>query len=161
MEMKQSFKKRLIGATCGATVVALAAGGVAMASTPASTSASKPASSSSNTSTVAKKGTLRQDLRWLATHTVHANLIVDTAHGYKTINIDRGTATTVEPNYIKITRPDGVSVTDTISSSTKFPGLPKSEVVKGDRVVLVAGTTHNGLVVWARPPATSTASAAS
>jgi hypothetical protein len=155
---KQSIKKRLLAATAGTTVVALAAGGVAMASTPSPTkspskpsaSASAPAGPSASTGRLGRHD-LRQEIRWLATHTVHANLIVDTAHGYKTITIDRGSLTQGSSKSITITRPDGPKVSAVLTSSTRFPGLSESQLTKGDRVVLVQAG-GNAVVVWARPP---------
>jgi hypothetical protein len=161
MESKHSFKKRLLGASAGAAAIALAAGGVAMASTPSATkpAATKTASAAASTSSAKAhitKGELRR-LTWLARHTVHANLIVDTAHGYKTVDIDRGALTTATSTGISIVRPDGPTVSATITSSTKFRGIPESQLANGDRVVLVQ-SHGDALVVWAAPPASTTGS---
>jgi hypothetical protein len=153
MKIKDLLKTKLLPVTAGAVVVALAAGGVAYASTP---STSTPTSTSTSTSTgasasTAKHGTLRADVIWLARHTVHAQLVVDTKKGYVTIDIDRGKLTTASSSTITIKRPDGPSVSATITSKTKFIGLTESQLAPGDGVVLVQ---HGGyaLYVAARAP---------
>ncbi|MGH9170028.1 MAG: hypothetical protein ACRD0Z_04040 [Acidimicrobiales bacterium] len=151
---KHSFTKRLLAVTCGAAVVALAAGGVALATTPPSAKPAPTASSAPAAGNSAPtSGNLRHDAGRLARHTVHATLIVHTGHGYQTIDIDRGTLSTDSSNSISIVRPDGPPVSATITSSTKFRGLAESKLAKDDRVVLVQGSGHKAIVVWARPPA--------
>ncbi|MGD0081577.1 MAG: hypothetical protein ABSD78_00075 [Acidimicrobiales bacterium] len=169
MQSKHSLKARLLAMTGGAVVIALAAGGVAMATTPSAAPAPAPsaqlstASAASASSTIlgganVSRGQLRQDVIWLVLHTVHANLIVDTAQGYKTLDIDKGSLKSDSSTSISIVRPDGPTVSATITSSTRFPGLPESQLKSGDRVVLAQGAGGNALVVWARAPAASSAS---
>jgi hypothetical protein len=164
---KHSLKSRLLAVTGGAVIVALAAGGVAMATTPSAAPApatqSTVASAANAGSTIlggatASRGQLRDDVIWLVRHTVHANLIVDTSQGYKVLDIDRGTLRSDSSTSISIVRPDGPTVTARISSSTRFPGLPESQLSQGDKVVLAQGSGGNALVVWARPATSSSAS---
>jgi len=159
MKSKHSFKARLLAATCGAAVIALAAGGVAMATTPSAVKPAAATASASASASLTGKGarTLRQDVIWLARHTVHATLNVHTAHDYKTLDIDRGRLTSDSSSSISIVRPDGPTVSAAITTSTRFPGLPESELAKGDRVVLVQ-TSGKAIVVWARLPKSSTGS---
>lgn len=164
MQSKHSLKARLLAVTGGAIVVALAAGGVAMATTPtaspapASTTTVASASSAVLGGASVSRGQLRQDVIWLMRHTVHANLIVDTSQGYKVLVIDKGTLRSDSSTSISIVRPDGPIVTARISSSTKFPGLPESQLKPGEGVVLAEGSSGNALVVWARPATSSSAS---
>jgi len=157
MGEKHTWKKRLLAATSGAAVVAVAAGGVAMASTPSTPTSSASSSTSASTSagsagTAVSKADARQEIRWLARHTVHAELIVHTSSGYKTVDVDRGKLTAGNTKVLTIQRPDGPSVSADITSSTKFRGLPESKLRKGDTVVIVQ-TGGNAIVVWSRPPA--------
>ncbi|HKH89016.1 MAG TPA: hypothetical protein VKA05_09330 [Acidimicrobiales bacterium] len=161
---KHSLKARLLAVTGGAIVVALAAGGVAMATTPSSTpsaqtSATTVASASSAVlgGASVSRGQLRDDVIWLMRHTVHAGLIVDTSQGYKVLDIDKGALRSDSPTSVTIVRPDGPIVTARVSSSTKFPGLPESQLKPGDAVVLAQGSGGNALVVWARPATASSA----
>jgi hypothetical protein len=149
MKVKDLLRTKLLPVTAGAVVVALAAGGVAYASTP-STSAPTSTSTSASAST-ANKGTLRADVVWLARHTVHAQLVVDTKKGYVTIDIDRGKLTTASSSTISIKRPDGPSVSATVTPKTKFIGLSESQLAPGDGVVLVQHAGY-ALYVAARAP---------
>ena len=152
MKLSQLLKSKLLPVTAGALVVGLAAGGVAYASTPSATKA--PAAASSATVATRHPG-IRADV-WLARHTVHAQLIVSTKNGYKTIEIDKGKLQSVSSATITIVRPDGPSVSATLTSTTKYFGLKESQLAPGDGVVLVQGA-GNALYVASRAP-TSTSS---
>lgn len=156
MKLTQLLKTKLVPLTAGAVVVAIAAGGVAYASTPSSTTA--PATSSSSTGTTANPArhpVLRADVIWLVHHTVHAQLIVDTKSGYRTINIDKGKLQSDSSGMITIVRPDGPSVSATVTSSTKFFGLKQSQLAPGDGVVLVQGS-GDAIYVASRAPTSTT-----
>ena len=152
MNVSKPFKTRVLAFTGGAIVVALAAGGVSYATTP---SASAPNSGKTAVVTTAKPAAkypvLRRDFRKLVRHTVHANLIVKTPSGFKTVDIDRGKLTSVSSTAISLTRPDGPTVSATITSSTKFIGLPESKLAAGDGVVVVQ-TGGNAVLIGARLP---------
>lgn len=158
MNISKPFKTRLLAFTGGAVVVALAAGGVSYATTPsASTASSSPKTAAVTTAKPGDKyPVLRRDFRKLVRHTVHADLIVKTPTGFKTVDIDRGKLTSVSSTSISLTRPDGPSVTATITSSTKFIGIPESKLAAGDRV-LVVQTGGNAVLVGARLPKASAA----
>jgi len=151
MKAIKLFRNRAVALAGGLTVLALAAGGVAYATQPS-------ASSPSSAATVAKTATVRHDLSLgrrpllrLLRHTVHAQLIVRTKHGYETVILDRGTLESVSATSITIHRPDGPMVTESISASTRFRGLPESKLAKGDRVV-TAQINGTAVVVGALPP---------
>src|ERR1700689_3428427 len=93
MKIKNLLKTKLLPVTAGAAVVALAAGGVAYASTPSMTPSSATTTSVAAASSTAKAGILRADVRRLARHTIHANLIVHTKKGFESVTIDKGRLT--------------------------------------------------------------------
>ena len=155
MSIKEALNRKLLPMTAGAAVVALAAGGVAYASTPSA--APVPAAAATTASTASAhlgRVGLRADVARLIRHTIHAQLIVHTKKGFETIDIDKGKLTTDSSTAITIERADKASVSATITSSTKFIGLKESELGSGDGVVLVQ---HGGyaLYVAARAPNTS------
>ena len=157
MSIKEALRRRLLPVTAGAAVVALAAGGIAYASTPSAAPAPAAATTASTAgSASARLGRLglRADVARLIRHTIHAQLIVHTKKGFETIDIDKGKLTTDSSTTITITRADGASVSATITSSTKFVGLKESKLGTGDGVILVQ---HGGdaLYVAARAPNTS------
>jgi hypothetical protein len=154
MKPKHLLRSRTLAIAGGLTVVALAAGGVAYATTVTAPS-SAPASATATAAKSATAGELigRPWLR-LIRHTVHAQLIVRTKHGYETVTIDRGTLETVSTTSITIKRPDGPVVSAAISTSTRFRGLAESRLGTGDRVLLVQ-TGGTAVLIGALPPKTS------
>jgi hypothetical protein len=160
------LKTKLLPVTAGAVVVALAAGGVAYATTPSATTPA--ASSTSATSSAAMRlrhPVLRREVIWLVHHTVHAQLIVDTKSGYRTIDIDKGRLVSDSSGTITIVRPDGPKVSAAVTSSTKFIGLKQSQLAPGDGVVLVQGSGDALYVASRKPvslsPSTSTSTSSS
>jgi len=154
------FKSRLLAFTGGAVVVALAAGGVAYATAPSTASPSataKPGVAATATPAL-RFPALRRDVRYLVRHTVHAELVVKLPGGYKTVDVDRGTLTSVSNTSITLTRPDGPMVSATITPQTRFFGLPEAKLSTGDRVIVVQ-TGGNAVLVGARAPQTGTTAA--
>jgi hypothetical protein len=152
MKATKLLRNRAVAVAGGLTVLSLAAGGVAYATQPSS-------SPSSSAATVATSATVRHDLGLgrrpllrLLRHTVHAQLIVGTKHGYETVILDRGTLESVSATSITIQRPDGPMVTESIGSSTRFRGLPESKLAKGDRVITAQINGIAAVVVGALPP---------
>ena len=146
--------RTLLGATGAATVLALTAGGVAYASTNSTGSTASTASTTAATPTSRPAHGhpwLRHEVRVVLRHTVHADLIVRTRHGYENLELDRGTLTSDAGNVLTITRPDGPSVTATVTAKTRFFGLPEAKLATGDKVLLVQ-TGGDALVVAARKP---------
>ena len=154
MKIKDLFKTKLLPVTAGAVVVALAAGGVAYASTPSTTSTPSSTSSSTAAPSTAHRGELRAHVVWLVRHTVHAQLVVDTPKGFRTLTIDKGKLTSASSTTVTIKRPDGPSVSATITPTTKFIGLTESQLATGDGAIIVQ---HGGyaLYVAARAPSTT------
>lgn len=165
---KGTLRRRLLPAIAGAVVIALAAGGVAYATTPSSSSTpSSVAATSHSQETPATVDGLpvasgehpfRQDLRWLFRHTVHAQFIVRTASGYRVLEFDRGQLSSVSASSITIVRLDGPSVTAALTPTTKYLGLSESELAKGDLVALVQDGHGDALLVASRAPKTTTPS---
>jgi hypothetical protein len=166
VDIKATLKRRLLPITGGLVAVGLVAGGVAYATTPSAAPAKTTSSMSTLSVAPGQAGVtatrlgLRWDLIRLARHTVHAELIVKTADGFRTIDIDRGRLSSISGTSITIVRPDGPSVTARLTNATRYVGLPESSLAKGDRVLLVQGGGGNALFVAARPPATSTGATA-
>lgn len=77
-------------------------------------------------------------LRALLRRAEHAELIVRGKGGsWVTIVADRGTVTAIGATSIEISRPDGVSVTAALTSSTRFPRGGRQAIAVGDHVVVV------------------------
>lgn len=164
-----STRARVIGG--GALALVLAGGGTAaglVASGASAAAAARPSSaamatSAATLSTQAPARAIRQDvrrhLRFLLRHTIHADLIVRTKSGFETIVIDRGHLTSVSSGEISITRPDHVAISAVITSATRFVGLEKSQLAKGDRVIVVQ-SGGDALDIGALPPRSPSATAA-
>jgi hypothetical protein len=151
--MQSNLKTKMLGATGGALVLAMAAGGVAYASTPSSVTASKPAAATSTVSATHQidRAKLRREVRRVLRHTVHAQLIVHTKGGFQTLDIDRGVVVSDSSKVLTIKRSDGPTVSATITGSTQFYGLTSSHIVAGDRAEIVQ-TGGNALLVASRAP---------
>jgi hypothetical protein len=90
----------------------------------------------------------------------HAELIVRTKTGFQTIDIDRGTIASISASSISLTRPDGVVVTATISSTTKFAGLTQAQVAAGDKAVVIQ-SSGTAISIRSRTATSSSSSASS
>ncbi|MGO9196978.1 MAG: hypothetical protein ACLQK4_07590 [Acidimicrobiales bacterium] len=157
--MQSNLKTKLLGATGGALVLAMAAGGVSYASTGsgAATPATPVAASKTVTATQIDRVLWRQEVRRVLRHTVHAELVVDTRHGFKTIDVDRGVVQSDVSNVLTIKRPDGPTVTATITGSTHFYGLSATQIGSGDRAIVIQ-TSGNALVVASKAPSSTSTS---
>lgn len=163
MSLTRPIRTRVVAISGGLAAVALAASGVAYATTPGSpqAAASPVAAVTAATTGSASAGLhrYRHELRQLLRRTVHAQLVVRTKTGWETLDIDRGSLQSVSMTSITIKRPDGPTVTASVSSSTRFRGLPESGLARGDRVILVQ-TGGTAVVVGARAPRAATGSPA-
>ncbi|MDA8264733.1 MAG: hypothetical protein M0T79_05180 [Actinomycetota bacterium] len=183
MKLTHLLGKRLLPVTASAAAVALAAGGIAYASTSPSVTAAVTTASQRPTSMPAhtrptrcwmrhpgcRDGVLRGEIGGLAGRAISAQFLVKTKTGYETIDVARGTLSSVSstsavPSTITVSLAGGLpSVSATITTSTRFPGLRQSALVTGDRVVLVqvvpngsaTGTTGSAMFVMARGPVKS------
>lgn len=129
----------------------LSAGSVAGVSYALTSSTSGPAnaqvaavtSSSQKTTTSPKVPRPYQRARAVLRRAVSGEIELATKSGFVTIDFDRGSVTSISSDSITILRPDGVSVTDTISSATHMPkkGVP----TKGENVFVVS---HSGNALY-------------
>src|SRR4051794_3390965 len=80
--------------------------------------------------------------RGLLAHIEHGQLTLQTKHGDRTVDLQRGTVSSVSPSSISVTSPDKFAGVYTVDSSTKVrtrAGVVSiSSVHKGDRVFVVA-----------------------
>jgi len=164
MQATHSLKRRFAATAGGLTVLALAAGGVAYATTPSAVPA-VAASTTAKAGTGAGLGsgtaTLRRHpLLALLRHSVHAQFIVHRKSGFVTVDLDRGTISSVSAGSISVLRRDGVTVTEAITSKTRFRGLAESSLVKGDHE-LVVSSGGNAVVIFSRVPKATTAPSSS
>jgi hypothetical protein len=119
----------------GGMAVALGLGPAAGPAGATTWSAPSPASTA-----LALSGSAGQRGGWLPTllrRAEHAEVILRTKTGFRTIYLDRGTVSSISPSSISLMRPDGVVVGAAIDSSTKFRGLPQSEVAVGDKALVI------------------------
>lgn len=152
--MKLKFSAKLLTVVGGTLVLALAAGGIAYAST--NRAASRPAAhgvalAARRAASAAhpERALVRQELHALVSRTVHAELIVKTKTGYKTVDVDRGVLTSTSGDVLTLTRPDGPTVSTTLTGTTKFLGLGESKLATGDKIVFVQ-SSGDALVVAAK-----------
>ena len=145
---------------------ALTAGVIAAAVLPGAGSSSAPNSSATAPTSFAANATKtshphqrtfplkNRELKWargIAKRAVAATITVRAKdHSFKTIDIYRGTITSISSGSITLSDPDGQSVTATITSSTKFLGKNKTKVVDGSKAILVV-SSGNADLIWSHP----------
>ena len=95
----------------------------------------------------------------LLRRSVHATFLVkDGTKGYVTVTLDRGTVQSVSSSSITVMRPDGVSVTESVTTSTKFVRTPQASLAAGQKVILVEeGGSARDVVALARHGARASA----
>lgn len=148
--------KKVLGTIGASTVLALAAGGVAAASSggsPHSAEATVTASTSARPSSSGHP-LLRRVLR----RTVHAQLVLRGKGGaLETFDYDRGVLRSVTSTAIVIAPADAptTTVSATITPKTRFFGLTESQLQAGDPVALVYQGS-NAVIVGARAPRSTT-----
>jgi hypothetical protein len=79
---------------------------------------------------------------------IHGDLLVRAEDGAtRTVTFDRGKITAISDGSITIERPDGVSVSKTLTDQTVFNGTPKAELKAGAGVIVVStGDTANRVI---------------
>lgn len=150
----------------GLLTLALAGGGAgaAAAATGAASASGSPAVALTSATSTAHhhhahcRRPLQRRLRELLRHSVHADFVVRHKGAWITVSVDRGKLNQASSSSISLTRPDGVTVSAKVTSSTKFFGIPESQLKKGDRVI-VAQTGGNALDVRAMAPRAASSSA--
>lgn len=112
----------------GAGVGALGLGGLAYASTTGS--APSPPKLSSHSHAVARLALLRR--------AIYAQVIVEGKdHLPHTFVFERGKFTGISGGELNLSRPDGVSASIPISTTTKFVNIPQASLAPGDLVRVV------------------------
>lgn len=94
--------------------------------------------------------------RPLLRRSIHATVEVRYHHGWRTLEFDRGTITSVSGTpstggMLTLVRPDGVTVQTKLSPSTHFGGTSPADLAKGERVH-IKETGGTALYVWAHTP---------
>jgi hypothetical protein len=143
-------RPKLLAAIGGGMVVALAAGGVAVASS----GSPQPAPAAKASPSAHHAGGGHSWVLRLLRHTVHAQFLVRTKGGsLQTVDFDRGVLRSVTSTDIVIAPADSstTTVSAAITSKTHFRGLTQSQLQPGDLVALV-DHDGNAVVVGARAP---------
>lgn len=154
------MRRSIVAITTGTLVGALGlGGGLAYASTTGGNSGG-----STGTAAAAKPAVTHPARRAAAARrfaflgrAVHVEAVLrGKNHTFHTWELDRGLFTSIStstsPATITITRVDNVKVTATITTATRFRGIPESKLASGDRVLVVQ---RDGIArtVASRPPA--------
>jgi hypothetical protein len=149
--------KAVVAVSLGLAVVGggtAAAAAAASANRPTLEAATAPASSVSG----AGKG-LHGPLGRLARRAVHGELTVHTKDGYQTVTFDRGAVTSANGTSITIRRPDGVSVTEALTPTTRYRGISgASAITTGKQAIVVS---HDGTALLVAQRRVSTGSSGS
>ena len=82
---------------------------------------------------------------------VHGDLIVRTKTGFENVTVDRGKVTASSASSITIERPDGVSVTKTVTADTKFRGIHSADQLAHDKGALVVSKGDTAVLIGQRP----------
>jgi hypothetical protein len=154
------WKRALLVAGIGV----VAAGSVAGVSFALTSSSGSPAAATTTAtakpSTTSGANGVRQRALQVLRRSVHGDIEVATKNGYVTFEFDRGAVTSISSSQITVLRPDGQSVTEAITGSTRMPvrGVP----AKGQNVVVISvgGNTYRIVDVGAFRPAGSSSSGA-
>ena len=92
----------------------------------------------------------------LLRRSIHTTVEVRYHHGWRTLEFDRGTITSVSGTpstggTLTLVRPDGVTVQTKLAPSTHFRGTAPANLAKGERVH-IKETGGTALYVWAHAP---------
>ncbi|HEV2361541.1 MAG TPA: hypothetical protein VGS21_07555 [Acidimicrobiales bacterium] len=102
---------------------------------------------------------LRERLAKMLRRSPHLEFVVkDKAGQWITVDIDRGAVTSISSTSITIERPDGVSVTAKIDSSTHFRKTPEGQIHDGARAIIVQWSGSAHLILSKNATSTSSAS---
>ena len=123
-----------------AAIGVLAAGSVAGVSFALTSNSGSPpaaaAATNASTSSAPKANDVRQRALRILRRSVHGQIEIATKSGFVTFEFDRGVVTSISSSEITILRPDGQSVTEAITGSTRMPekGVPS----KGQNVIVIS-----------------------
>ncbi|HWE55230.1 MAG TPA: hypothetical protein VG435_06930 [Acidimicrobiales bacterium] len=127
--MRSLTRKTAFGAV--GVLAAIGVTGTAWAETGSGSSpTSTPAASTNPTATPSATKPAKHRARGLLERADHANAEIKVKGQWVTYTLDRGTVTAVSPSSITLSRPDGQSVTDSISAQTKFKGVASASAVR-------------------------------
>ena len=163
--MKNFLKQHAGVLVAVALGLAVIGGGAAAAA--ASSGAARPTldltaatSTTPNGATTATGNTIRAArlgrLARLARRAVHGDLKVKTKNGYQTVTFDRGKVGTASASSITVNRPDGVSVTETLTPSTKYFGISGANAIISGKGAVVISQNGTALAVAQRPDSAGT-----
>lgn len=148
MRILEMTSRKVAFAAVGAIVVA-GAGGTAYAAT-GSGGPSSP--SNAGVAPVVKPAHPRH--RTLLQRSDHSTLELKVKGQWVTYTLDRGKVLSVSPTSITLTRPDGQTVTDTITPSTRFGGVTSESAVQLNRRAAVLSESGTALrISQGKPPA--------
>ena len=136
MNLKLSFKQKIVAVAVAGAVVLGTGGAVAWAQTSGGGSSSSSTAAPSQPADVPAKA-----LRPLARRAVHGDVVVKAKDGsYVTVTFDRGTVTAASATSVTLTRPDtNQPVTLTVDSNTKVHGVASAADLKvGQQAVVVS-----------------------
>ncbi|MFZ0668035.1 MAG: hypothetical protein WAM97_19980 [Acidimicrobiales bacterium] len=99
----------------------------------------------SGTSTTPKIRQPYQRARAVLRRAVSGSIEIDTKNGFVTIDFDRGTVSSISSSGITVLRPDGMQVSEAVTSKTHMPkaGVP----TKGENVIVVSDS-GNALYIF-------------
>jgi outer membrane lipoprotein SlyB len=149
MRLQQLISKKVAVGAVGAIAV-LGIGGTAYAATNPSSGSSAATTPQAAPAAVSKSG-----LGAILRRTDHATLEVKVKGQWVTYTLDRGKVTAVSPTSITLARPDGESVTEAITSNTKYRGVTSEAGIQVDKSAIVLSQNGTALGIrQARPSAT-------
>jgi hypothetical protein len=150
MRLQQLASKKAAVGAVGAIAI-LGIGGTAYAATSPSSGSGPTNSSQAAAPTAVVKGRLAALLR----RTDHATFEAKVKGQWVTYTLDRGNVTAVSPTSITLARPDGQSVTETITSATKYRGVTSESGIHVDHPAMVLSQGGTALGIRQAPSTTS------
>ncbi len=162
----KNFLKRHTGAVV-AVALGLAVIGGGTAAAAASSSAARPTldlTAATATTPNGATGATGQATRAarlgrlarLARRAVHGDVLVKTKNGYQTVTFDRGKVTSANASSITVNRPDGVSVTETLTPSTRYFGISGANAIISGKGAVVISQNGTAIAVAQRPESAGT-----
>jgi len=134
-----------VGAGFGAyALTAPAAASASASSAPVNLAVSSQPTASTHTPKAHRRRTLLE-------RTDHATVEVKVKGKWVTIELDRGKVTPVSGSSIKLSLPDGSSVTETITSSTKFTGITGASSIRPNVRATVISENGDALRIAQKP----------
>jgi hypothetical protein len=143
MRLQQLASKKVAVGAVGALAV-LGIGGTAYAASPSSSSGTSATSGSAQVAKARLGAILRR--------TDHATLEVKVQGHWVTYTLDRGKVSAISPTSITLARPDGQSVTETITPNTKYRGVASESGVQLNKSAIVLSDNGTALGIRQAQP---------